>query len=280
MKIVTIDKEPKSTPSRDGTRRSSGTAESVSARMRRVLVALLSIGAVFALGWMISVLTRGAPNPAPLSSPPMEANRATTSLQKIDGPSRQVALPAPEVNNYPPKILSVEIAPLKPHLGDELEARATAFDQDGDPVQLSYTWLVNGQIVTQGNSPRLAGSDLHKHDRVVVRVVPSDGKSNGVEASSQPVFVINRPPQITSSPSMTVEGGIYTYNVKALDPDGDPLQFRLSQSPEGMTIDPGTGIVQWRVSAEHPSVDVGVVVSDGDGAEAYQQFKLTVHSGS
>jgi hypothetical protein len=184
------------------------------------------------------------------------------------------------VNNYPPKILSVEILPQKPHIGDELEARAEAFDQDGDSVQLSFTWVVNGQIVTKGTSPQFATGDLHKHDRVVVRVVPSDPKSDGVEGSSQPVFITNRPPEITSSPSTTVAEGLYTYNVKATDQDGDPLQFRLSQAPEGMTIEPGTGIIQWKVSKEHPLVDIGVVASDGDGGEAFQQFKLTVGAGS
>jgi hypothetical protein len=139
---------------------------------------------------------------------------------------------------------------------------------------------VNGQIVSKGASPRLTGGDLHKRDRIVVRVVPSDGGSNGVEASSQPVVILNRPPQITSAPSMTVEEGIYTYAVKAMDPDGDPLRFRLSQAPEGMTIQSDTGLIQWKVSAERPSVDVGVLASDEDGAEAFQQFKLTVRSGS
>ncbi|HET6465372.1 MAG TPA: putative Ig domain-containing protein [Nitrospiria bacterium] len=280
MKTVTIDKEAELTPRQAGTKRSSGASSPGGLRRRRFLVALLLIGAVFAMKWMVSQLTTGDPKSLTPSSAPSEASPVAAPAQETGSVTSSATRPAPSVNNYPPKILSIEILPQKPHLGEELEARAEAFDPEGDPVQLSYTWVVNGQIVTKGSSPRFATADLHKHDRVVVRVVPSDAKSDGVEGSSQPVFIANRPPEITSSPSTTVAGGIYTYNVKATDADGDPLQFRLSQAPEGMTIEPATGVIQWKVSTEHPLVDIGVVASDGDGGEAFQQFKLTVGAGS
>ncbi len=280
MKIVTINKEPKSTPSRTGAKPPSGSSSPGGPGKQRLMVALLSVGVVLMVGWLISVLTSESPeSPAP-SSVPMEDSPVTKPSEETGDALPSTALPAPELNNFPPKILSVEILPPKPHLGDELEARAEAFDPEGDPVDLSYTWVVNGQIITKGDNPRLSGSDLHKRDRIVVRVVPSDGRSNGVEGSSQPVFILNRPPQITSAPSTTIMEGVYTYAVKAMDPDGDPLRFRLSEAPEGMTIESETGLIHWKVSVEHPLVDVGVVASDGDGAEAFQQFKLTVRSGS
>jgi Putative Ig domain len=242
--------------------------------------ALLSIGAVLMLGWLISTLTAKNPKPVSPSLKPIAASRVTGASEETGGSSPNAAVPSLGVTNYPPKILSVEIFPPKPHIGDELEARAEAFDPDGDPVQLSYSWVVNGEIVTKGAGPDFSGSDLHKHDRVVVRVVPSDGKLIGVEGSSQPVMITNRPPLITSAPSTTMKGGVYTYTVTAKDPDGDSLQFRLSQAPEGMTIQPETGLIQWKVSTEQPAVDINVIASDGDGAEAFQQFKLTVRSGS
>lgn len=280
MKIVTIDEEPESKPSRSGPKPPSGSSPSGGPGKRRFLVVLLSVVAILMVGWLISVLTAENPKlPAP-SSEPITADQATNPSEKTENAPPDAAGPAPGLNNNPPKILSVEIFPPKPHLGDELEARAAAFDPDGDPVQLSYTWVVNGQIVTNGPSPQFTDNSLHKRDRIVVRVVPSDGTSNGVEASSQPVIILNRHPEITSAPSTTVEGGVYTYAVKAVDPDGDTLRYRLSQAPEGMTIQPETGLIQWKVSTEHPSVDVGVVASDEDEAEAFQQFKLTVGSGS
>lgn len=266
--------------SRAATQQTSVGSQPGHPRAGRFLGVLLSVGAALALGWLISLLTAESPKPLVPSSTPLAANPEGKTPEDTGASSPSAALLAPGANNYPPKILSVEILPAKPHFGDELEARATAFDPEGDPVQLSYAWVVNGQMVTKGTNPRFNGTDLHKHDRVVVRVIPSDGESSGVEGSSQPVFITNRPPQITSSPSTAVADGIYSYAVGGTDPDGDPLQFRLSQAPEGMTIESGTGLIQWKVSTEKPWVDVGVVASDGDGAEAFQQFKLTVRSGS
>lgn len=279
MKIVTIDEEPESKPSRSGSKPPSGPSPSGGPGMRRFLAVLLPIVAVVMAVWLISVLTSESPE-APSPSPsPVATDQVTTPSEKTVTGLPNATPSTPKIN-YPPRMLSVEIFPPTPHLGDDLEARAAAFDSDGDPVQLSYTWVVNGQIITKGPSPQFSGNGLHKRDRIVVRVVPSDGKSSGVEMSSQPAVILNRPPQITSLPSTTIEGGVYTYAVQAMDPDGDTLQFRLSQAPEGMTIQPETGLIQWKVSLERPSVDVGVVASDGDGAEAYQQFKLTVGSGS
>ncbi len=273
MKIVTFDEKPKSKPV-------SGPPSSGGPGKSRVLVTLLSIGALLALFWLIRVLTVESPESPSQSSEPTATDQTTNPSDGTENAPLNTALPSPESNNYPPKIQSIIIHPPQPHLGDELEVRAEAFDPEGDPVQLSYAWIVNGEIVTKGSDPRFATRDLHKHDRIIVRVLPSDGKSSGVEAGSQPVFITNRPPEITSPPSTSIEGGVYTYAVKAVDPDGDTLSYRLSQAPEGMTIQPETGLIQWKVSTEHPMVDVGVAASDQDGAEAFQQFKLTVGSGS
>ena len=39
--------------------------------------------------------------------------------------------------------------------------------------------------------------------------------------------------------------GVYTYDVEALDPDGGPLSYTLTEKPAGMTIDPTTGVIAW-----------------------------------
>jgi hypothetical protein len=41
--------------------------------------------------------------------------------------------------------------------------------------------------------------------------------------------------------------GTYTYNAKAIDPDGDKLTYSLKQGPQGMSIDPNSGVVQWQL---------------------------------
>lgn len=280
MRTVSIDKQAKLATNRSRGKRTPRGASPGGLGMQRFLLPLLLTGAAVAVIWMIAQLTSEGPRPVAPSPVASETKPTGTSSQGAGPSASNAVLPVSPGNNYPPKIISVEIVPKKPHLGEPLEARAEASDPDGESVSLTYTWVVNGEVVTSGGEPQFATTDLHKHDRIVVRVVPSDGKFDGVEGSSQPVFIVNRPPEITSSPSSTVANGMYTYNVKATDSDGDPLQYRLKQAPDGMTIDAGTGAIQWKISTEHPVVDIGVVASDGDGGEAFQQFKLTVGTGS
>jgi len=281
VKIVTIDDEPKSNPVRTHAKPAAKpSVASGEGGLPRYVKILLSAGAVLFLGWGISILLA---DPAPSFSPAQQTAATAVAVppdQADSGSPGDGDESTSPAYNDPPKVLSVELSPDRPHLGDELEARAVAFDANGDPVEFTYTWVVNGEIKSSGVDTKLSTAGLHKGDRIVARVVPSDGVSNGVEASSQPVLISNRPPQITSAPSMKVVEGVYSYEVQATDPDGDPLHFRLSQAPEGMTIQPDTGVIQWKVSTEHPSVDIGVVAADGDGAEAYQQFKLTIKKGT
>ena len=93
---------------------------------------------------------------------------------------------------------------------------------------------------------------------------------------------INHPPTITSTPNTTAIVGVaYIYDVDATDPDvGDILTYSLSgSSPEGMTIDPTTGVINWTPTAiQIGDNDVTVEVSDnGTPVESdTQNFTITV----
>ena len=89
---------------------------------------------------------------------------------------------------------------------------------------------------------------------------------------------VNRAPQITSTPVTTATAGqLYSYDVDATDPDGDTLAYALTQSPEGMSIDNNTGLIQWTppgINVQPPAV--AVRVTDTGGLPAEQDFTLTV----
>ena len=60
------------------------------------------------------------------------------------------------------------------------------------------------------------------------------------------VVNVNDPPEITSAAVTDATHGVpYTYDLGATDPDNDPLIYYLDASPEGTTIDPVTGLIQW-----------------------------------
>ena len=59
---------------------------------------------------------------------------------------------------------------------------------------------------------------------------------------------LNQPPEITNSfPETATVGEPYLHTVTAVDPDGDALSYSLLYGPDGMEIDPDTGLVSWDV---------------------------------
>ncbi|MBI3467959.1 MAG: putative Ig domain-containing protein, partial [Planctomycetes bacterium] len=88
----------------------------------------------------------------------------------------------------------------------------------------------------------------------------------------------NLPPVIISTAPSTVSAGAsYRYDVRATDPNGDPLSFTLIAAPGGMTID-GLGRIRWSVPANQPvgDIPVAVQVADPRGLSASQAFQITV----
>ena len=90
---------------------------------------------------------------------------------------------------------------------------------------------------------------------------------------------INQPPVITSIPvTIAPENVPYTYDVDAIDPDGDPLTYTLALSPVGMTIDPDTGLITWNHDPWQ-GTDAAVTVEVTDGVDTVSQdFVITFPS--
>ena len=73
---------------------------------------------------------------------------------------------------------------------------------------------------------------------------------------------------------------LFSYQVTAEDPDGDPLTFALVVGPPGMTIDPQTGLIEWLVTSKELGVyDVTVEVTDGQGGSDSQSFQVEIAAG-
>ncbi|MCB2180964.1 MAG: PKD domain-containing protein [Desulfobulbaceae bacterium] len=107
---------------------------------------------------------------------------------------------------------------------------------------------------------------------------------NGEELISYPIYVysqgriINLPPVISSTPiTEAVEEILYEYDVEASDPEGSALTFLLDLAPDGMTIDPASGLIIWTPLRSQWGVhDVMIRVTDGDGISATQFFQIEV----
>jgi len=112
----------------------------------------------------------------------------------------------------------------------------------------------------------------------------SDG--NGGTASAivtVTIEAVNDAPSITSKSVETARvWAPYLYAVRAKDPDeADTLTYSLTKKPEGMTINPATGLIEWRpTNAQAGSHDVVVSVADSNRTRAFdtQSFTITVTS--
>jgi hypothetical protein len=82
---------------------------------------------------------------------------------------------------------------------------------------------------------------------------------------------------ITSSPPTSLKDNAYLYQVKAEDPDLDPISFSLKSGPKGMVIDQTTGLLRWEIQKENEGTQVvEIEASDPDGAKSLQQYTLAV----
>ncbi|MCA9194793.1 MAG: VCBS repeat-containing protein, partial [Planctomycetales bacterium] len=70
---------------------------------------------------------------------------------------------------------------------------------------------------------------------------------------------------------------IYRYDALAVDPDNDPIQYELIDSPGGMILDAATGEIRWAPNSDQVGLQrVLLRASDGQGGIAEQVFSIGV----
>jgi RHS repeat-associated protein len=111
---------------------------------------------------------------------------------------------------------------------------------------------------------------------VVIRV--TDLRGAWGEQTYELSIQANHEPDITSTPVLVARvGDAYTYDVDAIDADGDTLLYRLDGAPLTMAIDGATGVIVWTPVTQYVgSQSVTVIADDGRGGIARQTFTLVV----
>ncbi|NWF51900.1 MAG: hypothetical protein HXY47_02340 [Nitrospirae bacterium] len=176
------------------------------------------------------------------------------------------------IKNTPPAITKAKILPAFSKAGDTLKIDAAVIDRDDDEVSLSYEWYKNGEPSGKGKSFE---GPFKRGDKISVRLTPFDGEEYGrpVTISTE---IFNSPPHVLTGGTEKFQNNIYSYQLKAIDPDGDTLTYSLKQAPEGMTVDK-TGLITWKVTDEeakrHP---VTVLITDEHGGEIKYNFDVVI----
>jgi Putative Ig domain len=202
-----------------------------------------------------------------------DARRGDTLQARALIQGREILSNKVEIVNALPEVAGVRILPevIKP--GDALSVAAEGKDADGDEVTFLYEWTVNGKPA--GNKEKI-GAPIKRGDKVCVRVTPCDREGQGRSLVLNKE-IQNHPPIIQEHGEFDFDGAVYSYQIKASDPDDDALAYSLEGAPDGMTINKTTGLIMWKVPAEFKG-DSGVtaVVNDGNGGVARYNLKILI----
>jgi hypothetical protein len=162
-------------------------------------------------------------------------------------------------------------------------ANDTDIDDD-EVVLLGVTQGKNGSVTISTNNVLTYTANKNFCGTDSFSYTISDGKGGTDTAVVElAVAAVNDPPVITSKPVTTTRvWSSYSYDVNAKDPDiGDTLTYSLSDKPDGMTIDPNTGLIKWRPDkTQQGTYEVTVKVADSNDVPAsdVQSFSVIVAS--
>ncbi len=94
--------------------------------------------------------------------------------------------------------------------------------------------------------------------------------------SRQKDSAVNNPPGWRGNPRIRcLPDREFFDSLNAVDPDGDPVRYRLVKRPDGMFIDPESGIIQWSpVKSETHKIIAEAV--DDKGGKITRQWYLTI----
>jgi hypothetical protein len=201
--------------------------------------------------------------------------RVTPSDGKVNGTP---FLSAPvKILNSSPVLKEVWVEPKVAYVTDRLKATLKSLDPDGDFIYHTYQWEKNGTLLSEEREEILERGRFKKGDSITVIVTPDDREILGPPKKSETLIISNNPPLILSSPPTSVEKTTYIYQVKANDPDNDPIAFALRSGPKGMEMDKKTGLIKWEIRKEDKgNHSVEIEVSDDAGAKSIQRYTLTI----
>jgi len=178
--------------------------------------------------------------------------------------------PNAPLGNQPPVIRHMRFEPARPFATEPIRVEVDWNDPDGDPVELSYKWSLNGREL-RGNSSEMRFPKARKNQRLAVEVTANDGyHASRAELETQ---FRNRAPELLSiriEPQGAIQAGTrIVARPSAADGDGDPMRFEYEWRVNGENVGVEGDTLSTDKLRRGDRVSVAVVVGDGqDRSEA------------
>jgi hypothetical protein len=190
--------------------------------------------------WLVNGSPVSGGTGAVLFSGYSSADEVTCQVTPFDGSTEGETLWATvEIANTAPEITSGTLEPSPLTTNARVSVSLTSFDGDGDLVDYSYAWHVNGDPAG-GDSRSLEGDVwFDKGDEVSVEVTPFDGHAFGVTETVGPITVANSGPSGHSisispmHPDAVDDALVCVVDDEAEDPDGDALSYEVRWDRDG-----------------------------------------------
>jgi len=184
-----------------------------------------------------------------------------------------------DVSERPPKIKQIKVEAVSNNFNDGFMAVVTTHNAENEDVNFIYQWKHNEVDIIGATEQKLAwNEEFRKGDLITLEIIPYDDMTEGIWKSEGNFTIPNSPPVIEASPHGTINGNSFNYKVNATDFDNDILTYTIQDAPEGMTINPETGEINWEYGIDDTGeYKIGIVVSDGDGGQAFQELTVTVN---
>ncbi|MEH1899398.1 MAG: putative Ig domain-containing protein [Nostoc sp.] len=181
------------------------------------------------------------------------------------------------IANHTPRITSTPVSSAVVNKLYQSELKVS--DSDNDLLLVSLDKAPDGMFIDpQTSILRWTPTANQLGDAsVIVRVQDSHGAFDLLSFTVN-VRLVNTPPLINSTPgTQAATRKLYKYLVQASDIDTDSLIYNLVNAPDGMTIDPQSGLIQWTpASNQLGQQDITVAVNDGLGGIATQNYTIQV----
>jgi hypothetical protein len=216
---------------------------------------------------------RVASQDTPEQFKPTGTNKGDTVQARAIIDDKEILSNTVTIVNAPPELSRVKIMPEVFKPDDRLYIDATGSDVDGDEVSITYEWTLNGEPA--GSSKEIT-AEIKRGDKLSVKVTPYDGETYGSSITLNRE-IRNLPPKIGKESKSVFDGKTYTYQINAVDPDGDDLTYTLKEGPPEMTIGSANGIITWEVPQGYTGVtNIKVLISDNHGGELLAPFNLKI----